>query len=155
WSDRRDVYVAGNMGVYFSETQALNNDFRAPDVFVVLDVERRERKRWVVWEEEGRAPDLVIELVSESTEDVDPGRKKRIYERTLKVPEYVIYDPYSTRLDAFRLIAGKYVPIEPDARGYVWCEQLGLFLGALPEPYKYLDGPWLRWIDRDGHAFLT
>jgi Uma2 family endonuclease len=37
---------------------------------VVLDVPRRERKSWVVWEEE-KAPDVVIELLSESTAKKD------------------------------------------------------------------------------------
>jgi Uma2 family endonuclease len=93
WRDRRDVYVGGNMAIYFSETQARNNDFRAPDVFVVLDTERRERKGWVVWEEDGRTPDVVIELTSESTEDVDRGKKKTIYARMLHVPFYACCDP--------------------------------------------------------------
>ncbi|WP_437604602.1 hypothetical protein WMF20_25545 [Sorangium sp. So ce834] len=34
--DREDVYVSGNVAIYFSELQAKKNDFRGPDVFVVL-----------------------------------------------------------------------------------------------------------------------
>jgi len=153
WRDRWDFYVAGNMGVYFSETQARNNDFRAPDVFVVLDTERRERKHWVVWEEDGRAPDVVIELVSESTEHVDRGRKKSVYAQMLRVPVYVIYDPFSERLDVYQLdlVRRTYVPIEPDARGYVPCEPLGLLLGIVPGEWHGITAPWLRWIDAEGH----
>ncbi|HEY9296613.1 MAG TPA: Uma2 family endonuclease, partial [Phormidium sp.] len=44
WKQRQDVFVAGNMFVYFSEAQVRNQDFRGPDVFVVLDVPKRERK---------------------------------------------------------------------------------------------------------------
>ncbi len=152
WRDRHDFYVNGNMAIYFSETQALKNDFRAPDVFVVLDTERRERKRWVVWEEDLRTPDVVVELVSESTEEVDRGKKKTIYERLLRVPVYVIYDPFSARLDAFRLDLARrrYEPIEPDAHGRVYCEPLGLYLGVVPGRWHDIDAPWLRWIDRDG-----
>ena len=40
------------MFLYFSKTQAKNNDFRGPDVFVVMNTSRRERKSWVVWEED-------------------------------------------------------------------------------------------------------
>src|SRR5262245_34654149 len=68
WKDRDDVYVGGNMAIYFSELQAKKNDFRGPDVFVVLDTVKRERKSWVVWQEGGRTPDVVIELLSASTE---------------------------------------------------------------------------------------
>src|SRR5262245_33364759 len=71
WSDRRDYYVAGNMFVYFSEQQIKRNDFRGPDVFVVLGAERKPRKSWVAWEEGGKLPDVVIEVISESTEHVD------------------------------------------------------------------------------------
>src|SRR5512135_2997268 len=44
-------YVAGNMFLYFSLAQVRNQDFRGPDVFVVLGVSADERKSWVVWEE--------------------------------------------------------------------------------------------------------
>lgn len=109
WRDRDDFYAAGNMGLYFSETQALKNDawFSPPDVFVVVDTHKDERKRWVVWEEDGRTPHVVIEITSESTEAVDRGQKKTVYERILRVPVYVIYHPYSARLDAYRLDLGR------------------------------------------------
>ncbi len=154
WRDRDDVYVSGNMAVYFSETQARKNDFRAPDVFVVLDTHRGERKSWVVWEEEGRTPDVVIELTSPSTEDVDRGQKKTVYERLLRVPVYVIYDPFSARLDAYRLDLARrrYHPIEPDERGWVYCEPLGLHLGVVPGRRREMEAPWLRWIGRDGQV---
>jgi len=139
--------------VYFSETQALKNDFRAPDVFVVLDTERRERKRWVVWEEDGRAPDVVIEITSDSTEDVDRGKKMGIYARLLRVPFYAIYDPFTYQLDAYELdpATRDYTRIEPDARGRVACAPLGLRLGVIPGDWKGLHIPWLRWIDDEGN----
>jgi hypothetical protein len=67
------------MFVYFSQLQVKRNDFRGPDVFVALDVERKERKSWVAWEEGGRLPDVVIELTSDSTRHVDHVDKKRTY----------------------------------------------------------------------------
>jgi Uma2 family endonuclease len=152
--EREDVYVGGNMAVYFSETQIRKNDFRAPDVFVVLDTERRERKRWVVWEENGRTPDVVIELLSPSTEDVDRGTKKSIYERLLRVPCYVLFDPFSARLEVLRLDLARrrYVPVAPDARGWVPCEPLGLSLGVVPSSWHGIEAPWLRWIDEHGEV---
>ena len=71
WADRKDFFVGSNMFMYFSELQIKKNDFRGPDVFVVLNSNRRQRKSWVVWQENYRTPDVVIELVSESTEHVD------------------------------------------------------------------------------------
>jgi Uma2 family endonuclease len=151
WRDRDDVCVGGNMGLYFSETQALKNDFRAPDVFVVIDTVRKERKRWVVWEEEGRLPDAIVELVSESTEQVDRGAKKRLYAQVLRVPCYVIYDPFSAQLDVYRLRGREYERVEPDARGLVPCEPLGLFVGVVPGVRGDIDAPWLRWFDGEGN----
>jgi Uma2 family endonuclease len=51
WADRQDVYVGGNMFVYFSLEQVRHQDFRGPDFFAVLGVPKRERKSWVVWQE--------------------------------------------------------------------------------------------------------
>src|SRR5262245_13658516 len=64
WSERTDFFVGGNMFVYFSERQVRTNDFRGPDLLVVLGVERRARKCWVAWQEDGRLPDVVIEVTS-------------------------------------------------------------------------------------------
>ncbi|MDQ5911029.1 MAG: hypothetical protein QG599_3126 [Pseudomonadota bacterium] len=87
-------YVGGNMFVYFSMDQVRNQDFRRPDVFVALEVPRGERKSWVVWEE-GKEPDVVIELLSATTAHEDKGRKKRIYQNQIRVAKY------------FWLLAGK------------------------------------------------
>lgn len=80
--DRTDFYAGGNMFVYYSRNQAMNQDFRGPDFFVTLEVDgSRERKAWIVWEEDGRYPDVIVELLSPSTEAVDRDAKKRLYER--------------------------------------------------------------------------
>ncbi len=83
------------MFVYYSRDQAMNRDFRGPDCFVVLDVPGdRERQGWIVWEEEGRYPDIIIELMSPSTAQVDFTQKKDLYERTFRTPKYFVYDPF-------------------------------------------------------------
>lgn len=65
WSDRDDYFTGGNMFIYYSRTQACNRDFRGPDFFVVLGVDgTRSRQGWVVWDEEGRYPDVIVELMS-------------------------------------------------------------------------------------------
>ena len=147
--DRDDVYVAGNMAVYFSETQARRQDFRAPDFFAVLDTHRHERRSWVVWEEDGRTPDVVIEITSPTTEDVDRGTKMRVYARMLHVTTYVIYDPFTLQLDGFRLEGARYVPIALDADGRLAVEPLGLLLGVVPTG-GVQGAPALRWFGRDG-----
>ncbi len=154
WADRDDFYVGGNMFVYYSELQSKKNDFRGPDVFVVLDTVKKVRRSWVVWEEDGRTPDVVIELTSPSTEAVDRGEKKRIYARTLRTAEYYLYDPYEKRLEGYQLDLGRgeYEPMTPDDRGWYRSKMLGLWLGVQRGTFQGLDELWLRWIDDDGLA---
>jgi Uma2 family endonuclease len=78
-AQREDGYVGGNMFIYFSLAQVRNQDFRGSDFFAVLGVPKKERKSWVVWEE-GKAPDVVIELLSDSTAERDKTEKKQIYQ---------------------------------------------------------------------------
>lgn len=156
WAARDDFYVGGNMFVYFSVLQVKRNDFRGPDVFVVQGVPRRERKSWVVWEEDGRTPDVVIELLSDSTRDADRGPKKRIYERVLKVHEYFLYDPFTHELEGFQLDAGgHYQPIELNVRQRLPSAQLALELGVGHGRYQGVEADWLRLFDHAGALVLT
>jgi len=157
WADRDDVYVGANMFVYFSQLQIKKNDFRGPDVFIVLDTTRRVRKSWVVWEEGGRTPDVVIELVSPTTEDVDRGEKMRIYAKLLHVANYFIFDPLTLRLDAYLLDArtGEYTRIVPNADGDVACPRLGLRLGVRHANILGVDEDWLRGLDPHGRVLET
>lgn len=152
WRDRTDFYVGGNMFLYFSEVQVRNNDFRGPDVFVVTNTTRRERRAWVVWEEDGKVPDVVIELLSDKTEAVDRGDKMRIYARNLKVGEYFLYDPFSGVFEGYdlELRGQRYVPKQPTASGQLCCEQLGLLLGKARGTLYAVTTDWLRWFDADG-----
>lgn len=153
WRDRSDFYVGGNMFLYFSETQAKKNEFRGPDVFVVMNTSRRERKAWVVWEEGGKVPDVIIELLSETTERVDRSDKMRLYAR-LKVGEYFLFDPFSGNLEGYELdvLRFQYVrkQLEPD--GALRCEQLDLQLAPVHESHYAVEADWLRWLDSDGQV---
>ncbi len=152
---RRDIYVGGNMALYYSELQARNNDFRAPDFFVVLNaIEDRERKSWVVWQENGRTPDVVIELLSASTEREDRGRKMQIY-AGLKVAEYYLYDPHDERFEGYRLDQDRYLPMARRPDGDLDCRALGLRLGVAWADYWSLPGNWLRFKRADGELLLT
>jgi Uma2 family endonuclease len=130
--DRSDYFTGGNMFVYYSRSQAMNRDFRGPDFFVVLDVDaERERQGWVVWEEEGRYPDVIVELLSPSTAAVDRGVKKTLYERVFKTSDYFIFDPFDANsLAGWTLVGKGYQPLQQNDRGWLWCESLELWLGV-------------------------
>ena len=72
------------------------------------------RKAWVAWEEGGRYPNVIVELLSPSTAQEDKTVKKQLYEQTFRTPEYVCYDPDSQELIGWGMNAGRYVPLEPN-----------------------------------------
>ena len=153
WQHRDDFYVGGNMFLYFSETQARHNDFRGPDVFVVMNTDRRERRAWVVWEENGQVPDVVIELLSDKTEHIDRGEKMQVYAR-LRVGEYFLFDPFSSVFEGYELdvLHGQYTNKTPNDRGWLRCERLGLYLTPARSSLWKVAAPWLRWLDDRGRV---
>jgi Uma2 family endonuclease len=133
WHDRQNFYCSGNLTIYYSLTQRKSEDFRGPDFFVVLGCERRERRSWTVWEEGGRLPNVIVEILSDSTAEIDRGLKKQIYQDVLRVPEYFWFEPKSLELCGFHLLEGRYEPLEPNGSGWLWSAQLGLFFRVYQE----------------------
>ena len=130
WQDRKDYFAAGNLTIYYSPNQKKSENFRGPDFFVVLGTKwNQKRKSWVVWEEEGKYPNVIIEILSYSTAATDRGEKKQIYQDTFRTPDYFCFDPYTLEFEGFTLISGKYQPIETNEQGCLWSEQLQLYLG--------------------------
>ena len=136
---RNNFFAAGNLTVYYSRHQLRNEDFRGPDFFVVLDTEYKERKSWVVWEEDGKYPNAIVEILSESTANTDRTKKKRIYQDIFRTPEYFWFDPYSLEFQGFRLAeGGRYRPIEANEFGWLWSQQLELYLGIVEQKLRFL-----------------
>jgi Uma2 family endonuclease len=156
WSERRDYFVGGNMFIYYSLQQARNRDYKGPDFFLVSDVDGSlPRGKWVVWEENGRLPDAIIELMSPSTAGEDLGRKKALYERTFHTPDYFCYDPDADRLYGWRLIDRDYTPLEPDENGRLWSAELDGWIGRWKGVYLGQDAVWLRLYDAEGNLLPT
>jgi Uma2 family endonuclease len=131
WKDRTDYFSAGNLTVYYSFPQRKFEDLRGPDFFVALNVEKHPRKSWMVWEEGGQYPNIIVELLSDSTAKTDRGLKKQVYQDIFRTPDYFWFDPDSLEFQGFHLVSGTYQALEPDPQGHLWSEQLGLFLGVL------------------------
>jgi Uma2 family endonuclease len=153
--EQKNGFVSGNMFVYFSPAQVRNQDFKGPDVFAVLDVPFKERKSWVVWEE-GKAPDVVIELLSSSTATHDKTDKKQIYQNQLRVPEYFWFDPFNAEdFAGFALHLGHYEPIPFDSQGRLISQSLGLALVRWAGIYTGIEAQWLRWSTIEGILLPT
>ncbi|MGJ3249256.1 MAG: Uma2 family endonuclease [Elainellaceae cyanobacterium] len=158
---RTDYFAGGNMFVYYSREQAMNRDFRGPDFFVALGVDgSRERQGWVVWEEGGRYPDVIVELMSPSTANVDKGVKKELYAHTFRTRNYFVYDPFDPEsLEGWQLDSAQtYQPLSPNEEGWLWCDTLQLWLGTWEGQIRR-EPPteschWLRFYDSDKNLVL-
>ncbi|MDZ8032993.1 Uma2 family endonuclease [Nostoc sp. DedSLP04] len=153
--EREDGFIGGNMFVYYSLAQVRNKDFKGPDFFAVLGVPKGERRSWVVWEE-GKTPDVVIELLSDSTAQADKNEKKLIYQNQMRVPEYFWYDPFNPDdLAGFSIAKGAYQPITVNAQNQLVSQSLGLGLQLWQGSYKGINATWLRWANLAGELLPT
>lgn len=147
WHDRLDFFAGGNMFVYYSLTQARNRDYKGPDFFVVKGVDRtRQRRSWVAWEEGGRYPDVIVELLSPTTAAEDLGPKKDLYEQVFKTFEYFCVNPDGYTLQGWRLVGTRYVPLPPNDLGWLWSESLQLWLGFQAGRFQGTEETWLRFF---------
>lgn len=137
WRDKNDFFIGANLTIYFSRQQLKNRDFRGPDFFLVKDTEKRSRNSWVVWEEDGRYPDLIIELLSDSTANVDRTLKKNLYQSRFHTPEYFWFSPETLEFVGFELVGNQYQEIIPNPQGWRWSQVLGLYLGIHEDKLRY------------------
>jgi Uma2 family endonuclease len=140
FSDEPDVYVWGNMLLYYEEGNPRKHV--SPDVLMARGVPRKpDRDYYLVWKE-GKAPDFIVEITSKSTKQEDKKKKFVIYRDVLKVSEYILFDPRGDYLDpplqGYRLVAGEYVRIDPIA-GRLPSQVLGLHLERDGEKLRLFD----------------
>lgn len=147
WQDRQDFFAGGNMSVYYSIRQLKSEDVRGPDFFVVLNTERKERKSWVVWDEDGKYPNFILEILSDSTAKNDRSLKKQLYQDVFRTPDYFWFDPYTLEFAGFKLNYRRYEQIVPNEQGWLWSDELQLYLGIVAEK--------LRFFTAEGELVLT
>lgn len=141
YADRPDVYVWGDLLLYYEEGNPRASV--APDVFVAVGAAREPARRiYKLWEE-GVPPTLVVEVTSPSTRPVDLGRKRDLYAR-LGVAEYVLYDPLGEYLSpvvqGFALARDEYHPMPRTRDGALVSRALGLRLLLVDGRLRLLDG---------------
>jgi Uma2 family endonuclease len=153
---RTDYFMGGNMFLYFSEEQARNRDYRGPDFFFVDKVDgKRWRDWWAIWDEDYRFPDVIMELLSKTTEKLDLTVKKDLYEKTFQTHEYFCFGP-TGKLLGWRLgPKGRYQAVRPGKRGWLWCEKLELYVGSWEGKYQDSVGIFPRFYDSQGHLLPT
>jgi len=149
FSEAPEVYVASDMFWYWEKGNP--KACTAPDGLVAKGVVGKHgRKSFREWEEKVR-PCVIFEIASERTWKEDAKDKRDLY-ASLRVPEYFLFDPETVylqpALQGYRLVNEHYEAIEPDNKGYLNSEELGLRM--------CLEGSMLRFRDvRTGRRVLT
>ncbi len=136
---------------------------KAPDWLYVRSVQpipKGDIRRSYTPYQEGDAPSLVIEFISEteggeySINPHYPYGKWYFYERILQVPLYGIFHPKTGDLDIYRLESGKYIQQLSKENNLYPIEELGLFLGVWQGKKAETTTYWLRWWDESGNLLF-
>lgn len=149
---KRSLLMA-NVGYFY----AFRRSPIVPDVLLSIDVDppdnllEKHNRSYFQWDH-GKAPDLVVEIVSNKKGN-ELGTKKTKYAQ-LGIPHYVVYDPMQQlskqTLHVFELVRGSYVPVDD-----WWLERLNIGVTLWEGVFEDVSGQWLRWCDADGNVLLT
>lgn len=150
----RPFLADANVGLFYR----VGHPPLVPDAFVSLNVQvpedwqrQKAARSYFVWFY-GKPPDVVIEIVSNTTGG-EADEKLPIY-ATIGIAHYVIYDPdkhlSNETLRVFGLRDGQYVPISPQ-----WLSAVSLGVMLWKGTYEGFDSTWLRWCDEAGRPLQT
>ena len=165
FKDIPGAHVNGDTFIYYIEGNPRRSV--SPDCYVVFGLSEdaleslslQGNNTYLLWEV-GKAPDFVLEIGSESTADVDLGRKRELY-ADIGVLEYWRYDAsggefYGEPLVGERLVDGEYRRLEmrADSEGSVWArsDALGLELWWIDGELRFWEpvvGEWLLTHEED------
>lgn len=150
----RTFVAAANVGLFYD----LHRPPLVPDAMLSLDVHvpadlwPKAHRSYFIWEY-GKAPDVVIEVVS-NREGGEDTAKLTGYARA-GVRYYVIFDPErllsAEVLRAYRLEGLKFRRME----GPVWFADVELGLQLWEGRYEDYGNTWLRWVDAEGRLVPT
>ncbi|NET50306.1 MAG: Uma2 family endonuclease, partial [Merismopedia sp. SIO2A8] len=154
WRGRNDVYCSGNTTVYYDPEQRTNRNFRGPDIYVVFGAESRSRNSWMVWKEGGKYPDVVFELLSDSTAKTDRTTKRELYQNEWQVSNYFWLHPETKEFRGFTLVDGQYQELRPNRYGHLWSDQMEVFVGLHQDTMGFYDDEMLRFFTTAGDLIL-
>lgn len=136
YQDRDDVYVSGNILLYYEKGNKRRHV--SPDVLVVFGIPKEKRDYYLLWRE-GRAPDVVIEITSSSTRHEDMHKKRRLYAE-IGVREYFLFDPrrdyLKPQMRGYRLVQGQWAALVGDP---IHSEALDLDLRVIDGTLRLVD----------------
>lgn len=155
YAKNKMVYVSGNLLLFYEPGNKRKHV--APDVFVVKGVKKHPRPNFLVWEE-GKAPDVVIELTSKTTRAEDQKKKFNLYQDVLRVKEYFLFDPFGDYLkpplQGYRLVRAKYKPI-PALQTRLPSQVLDLHLERDGKELRLYDPSADQWLPTPAESLAT
>ncbi|MDY6806513.1 MAG: Uma2 family endonuclease [Cyanobacteriota bacterium] len=145
--------AAANVGLF----SHVRHQGIVPDAFLSLNIRAGEEwfdrnvRSYLFWEF-GKAPDVVIEIVSPT-----PGNElgsKLIDYAQLGIPYYVVYDPLKKLgeipLRVFQIQGSNYV-----SKSDAWFPSVNLGLTLFSGSFENVNATWLRWCYPDGNVIPT
>ncbi len=153
-AERRSFVVMSNVGLFYAvhEPPFVPDAMLSLDVRLPADVRPKPHRSYFIWEY-GKAPDVVIEVVS-NREGGEGSEKLSGYAR-IGIPYYVIFDPEKLLgaevLRAYRLEGRRFRTMDEP----VLFPDLQLGLRLWQGRYEDLEAVWLRWADAEGRLIPT
>jgi Uma2 family endonuclease len=154
WQPEFPFVAMANVGVYV----ALNRPAIVPDVLVTThvkplqDLMDKEHKAYFSWIFDGKVPDVVVEIVS-NTKGGELDNKLRNYQH-MGVTWYAVFDPMhylsDQTLTLFSLEGGKY-----RRQKSLIFESIGLGLILWEGEFEGVSCTWLRWCSKEGQLLAT
>ena len=139
-----------------STSARIQREHRRPDLMVAFNCNRDLliRQKGYATLTQGKPPDLVLEVASESTGAVDYTDKRAEY-AGYGIPEYWRFDPsggsyHDAALAGDRLVDGEYERIEIEPLDGVNCRGYSAILGL----WLYWEDNQLRWLDPETGRYL-
>ena len=139
-----------------STSARIQREHRRPDLMVAFDCNRDLliRQKGYATLTQGKPPDFVLEVASESTGAVDYTDKRAEY-AGYGIPEYWRFDPsggnyHDVALAGDRLVDGEYERIEIEPLGGTNCRGYSAVLGL----WLYWEEHQLRWLDPETGRYL-
>ncbi|MBD2135659.1 MULTISPECIES: Uma2 family endonuclease [unclassified Sphaerospermopsis] len=137
---------------------------KAPDWAYIPEIRttKQEIFRSYTPQLQGDIPVIVMEFISDtdgteySSKPTYPPGKWFFYERILKVPNYIIFEPDRGDLEVYRLDKNseQYQIETPDQNQRYWIEEIKLYLGIWEGTRENLTTKWLRFWDEQGNLLL-
>ncbi len=155
--DHRQFLALANVGLFYG----LRQPPVVPDVMLALDIpglgsdlSQKANRSYFVWVQDGKAPVVAIEIVSNRKGGEDDEKRQKY--AAIGIEYYVIFDPWrrlSERVLRIHQFHGKTSGYVEQIGGLL--EDVGLGLTLWQGEYEGTAGLWLRWTTHDGQLIPT